>query len=34
MFASHVATIASGFEVGPAPAIPLVTDAERSPVTA
>ncbi|MGH9232491.1 MAG: nitrite/sulfite reductase [Acidimicrobiales bacterium] len=34
MFASHVATIASGFEVGPAPAIPLATDAERSPVTA
>jgi sulfite reductase beta subunit-like hemoprotein len=34
MFGSHVATIASGFEVGPAPAIPLVTAAERSPVTA
>jgi len=34
MFSSHVATIASGFEVGPAPAIPLVTEAERSPVTA
>jgi sulfite reductase beta subunit-like hemoprotein len=34
MFGSHVATIASGFEVGPAPVIPLVTEAERSPVTA
>jgi sulfite reductase beta subunit-like hemoprotein len=34
MFGSHVATIASGFEVGPAPVIPLVTKADRSPVTA
>ena len=34
MFGSHVATIASGFEVGPAPVMPLVTEAERSPVTA
>jgi sulfite reductase beta subunit-like hemoprotein len=34
MFGSHVATIASGFEVGPAPVIPLVTTADRSPVTA
>jgi sulfite reductase beta subunit-like hemoprotein len=34
VFASHVATIASGFEVGPAPVTPPLPAPERSPVVA